>query len=328
MLELSDVGLCLDTGHLLIGDGDPVTAIADWGERINHFHLKDARIEVLEQIVAQGAPADSIWRRRAFCGLGDGDVDVTRTLRALQARGYSGWLVVEQDIMPTPPTRPGGPPASRPPTATTCARWVCRGDRGRQDPVDGPTGTTAAQLGRRRDRRRRRDRHQRRLSPRRGRCRCRAGRARRARRRLDLPRRGRRPDPVLRSDQHRDSAPQHGRISRLRAPAGMGDRPPGGWLPVRAQPRAGRRRVRRSVELQRSLGVDSELLSAAQARELCPLLAGDDILAASFSPRDGHATPEGVVPATPTAPARSAPFCGRTARHVRSTWWATGSRES
>ena len=50
-----------------------------------------------------------------------------------------------------------------------------------------------------------------------------------------------------------------------------------------------------SVELQRSLGVDAELLSAAQARELCPLLAGDDILAASFSPRDGHAVPEGVV---------------------------------
>ena len=107
MLELSDVGLCLDTGHLLIGDGDPVTAIADWGERINHFHLKDARVEVLQQIVAEGAPADSIWRRRAFCGLGDGDVDVTRTLRALQARGYSGWLVVEQDIMPDPADPPG-----------------------------------------------------------------------------------------------------------------------------------------------------------------------------------------------------------------------------
>src|ERR1700749_559247 len=37
------------------------------------------------------------------------------------------------------------------------------------------------------------------------------------------------------------------------------------------------------------------MLSGAEARSLCPLLAGDDILAASFSAEDGHATPEAVV---------------------------------
>jgi sarcosine oxidase subunit beta len=37
------------------------------------------------------------------------------------------------------------------------------------------------------------------------------------------------------------------------------------------------------------------MLTAAQARALCPLLAGDDILAAAFSPDDGHVTPEAVV---------------------------------
>jgi len=50
-----------------------------------------------------------------------------------------------------------------------------------------------------------------------------------------------------------------------------------------------------SVALQHDYGVPSRMLSAAQARELCPLLAGDDILAAAFSPEDGHATPEAVV---------------------------------
>lgn len=51
----------------------------------------------------------------------------------------------------------------------------------------------------------------------------------------------------------------------------------------------------RNVELQNDYGVPSRILSPAQARELCPLLAGDDILAAAFSPEDGHLTPEAVV---------------------------------
>jgi sarcosine oxidase subunit beta len=50
-----------------------------------------------------------------------------------------------------------------------------------------------------------------------------------------------------------------------------------------------------SVELQNRHGVPSRLVGADEARALCPLLAGDDILAASFSPEDGHATPEAVV---------------------------------
>ena len=50
-----------------------------------------------------------------------------------------------------------------------------------------------------------------------------------------------------------------------------------------------------NVQLQNDYGVPSRILSAAQARELCPLLEGDDILAAAFSPEDGHLTPEAVV---------------------------------
>ena len=51
----------------------------------------------------------------------------------------------------------------------------------------------------------------------------------------------------------------------------------------------------RSVALQNELGVPSRIVSAAEAHELCPLLAGEDILAGAFSPGDGHATPEAVV---------------------------------
>jgi inosose dehydratase len=108
LLELSDVGLCLDTGHLLLGRGDPITAIRDWAGRINHVHLKDARSDRLEEIVAEVAPVEEIWRRRAFCALGDGDIDIEAVLVALSEIKYSGWLVVEQDVLPDP-TSPDQP---------------------------------------------------------------------------------------------------------------------------------------------------------------------------------------------------------------------------
>jgi len=108
LLEVSDVGLCLDTGHLLLGRGDPVTAIRAWGGRINQVHLKDARMDRLEEIVAEGAPVREIWARRAFCPLGEGDIDIPGVLGTLAEIGYGGWLVVEQDVLPdaADPLRP------------------------------------------------------------------------------------------------------------------------------------------------------------------------------------------------------------------------------
>jgi sarcosine oxidase subunit beta len=51
----------------------------------------------------------------------------------------------------------------------------------------------------------------------------------------------------------------------------------------------------RSVALQNRLGVPSRIIAPEEARELCPLLAGEDIVAASWCPTDAHATPEAVV---------------------------------
>jgi inosose dehydratase len=100
LLELTDIGLCLDTGHLLVSDGDPVAAVRDWGERINHVHLKDARKGVIEAIVGDGSPLEEVWTRQAFVPLGEGDVDVDGVLDGLRSLGYQGWLVVEQDQIP------------------------------------------------------------------------------------------------------------------------------------------------------------------------------------------------------------------------------------
>jgi inosose dehydratase len=102
LLELTDIGVCLDTGHLLLGGGQPVIALRDWGERVNHVHLKDARRAVLDRVIADRAGMEAVWRRGAFCELGTGDLDVDGFLATLRARDYSGWLVVEQDRIPEP----------------------------------------------------------------------------------------------------------------------------------------------------------------------------------------------------------------------------------
>jgi inosose dehydratase len=101
VLETTSIGLCLDTGHLLLGGGDPVQGLHDWRPRINHLHLKDARRSVVEKIVREAAPVAEIWRRRAFCRLGDGDLDVEAVLDQLR-ESYAGWIVVEQDVLPDP----------------------------------------------------------------------------------------------------------------------------------------------------------------------------------------------------------------------------------
>lgn len=107
VLELTDVGLCLDTGHLLAGGGEPVAGLREWSARINHIHLKDANRDLVTRIVADRAPMEEIWRRRAFCALGDGDVGMDEVLRTIVTNGYAGWLVVEQDIFPDPAESPG-----------------------------------------------------------------------------------------------------------------------------------------------------------------------------------------------------------------------------
>src|SRR3989449_8328205 len=58
--------------------------------------------------------------------------------------------------------------------------------------------------------------------------------------------------------------------------------------------------ARRSVALQRSLGVAVEMLDAAATRALCPYLNTDDLLGATYTPRDGYADPYHYAPAIAT----------------------------
>jgi inosose dehydratase len=96
LLELVDLPLLLDSGHLLAAGGDPVACLRAWRDRIDHVHIKDVDLRVLHG--TRDWP--QAWRDGAFCELGTGDVDLAGFLAGLD--GYSGWLVVEQDWVPRP----------------------------------------------------------------------------------------------------------------------------------------------------------------------------------------------------------------------------------
>jgi inosose dehydratase len=100
LLERTDVGLLLDTGHLTAAGGDPMRALRDWRARIDHVHVKDVRLDVLRRAADWG----EAWRGGAFCELGTGDVDLAGFFAELA--GYDGWLVVEQDWVPDPDDDP------------------------------------------------------------------------------------------------------------------------------------------------------------------------------------------------------------------------------
>ena len=100
LLDVTEIGLCLDTGHFLAAGGDPVAAATRWAGRINQVHVKDARLDRIAEVVRRDEPADAVWSRGVFCPLGEGDLDVSGVLEALHATGYRGWIVVEQDSLP------------------------------------------------------------------------------------------------------------------------------------------------------------------------------------------------------------------------------------
>jgi inosose dehydratase len=97
LLEDTDVPLLLDSGHLAVAGGDAVAALRDWGARVGAVHIKDVRLDVLETVKAERADSLTAWRRGLFCALGAGDVDLAGFCAELSARGYDGWVVVEQD---------------------------------------------------------------------------------------------------------------------------------------------------------------------------------------------------------------------------------------
>jgi inosose dehydratase len=93
----SALPLCLDTGHLLIGGTDPLALAREHTARITHVHLKDVNAAIAATVRAGEITYMQGVQAEMYVPLGDGDVPVGEIVRVLEAGGYTGWYVLEQD---------------------------------------------------------------------------------------------------------------------------------------------------------------------------------------------------------------------------------------
>ena len=109
VLSGSRVGLCVDTGHLLVGGGDPVALTAAYPQRVVHVHLKDVDAAMAARVRSGETTFGAAVRDGMFRPLGEGDIDIAAMVRTLEAAGYDGWYVLEQDVVLDSPAQSGAP---------------------------------------------------------------------------------------------------------------------------------------------------------------------------------------------------------------------------
>lgn len=103
LMSLTDpdlVGLVLDMGHYMFGGGDPVYALKKYKDRIWHIHFKDCDPEIARKSRIEGMDYFQSVNAGVFCELGCGAVNFPAIVKELNTWQYSGWIVVEQDVLP------------------------------------------------------------------------------------------------------------------------------------------------------------------------------------------------------------------------------------
>ena len=100
-----EVGLCLDTGHLLFAGGDILRVLDRWGDRVCHVHYKDVRPDIVKKMQARDSSFLDAVIAGAFSVPGDGCIDFAPITKRLKEMDYHGWIVVEaeQDPAYAPP---------------------------------------------------------------------------------------------------------------------------------------------------------------------------------------------------------------------------------
>ena len=95
-----DLGLVLDTGHLIYAGSDPLKVYEKYSDRVLHIHCKDVRGAALDDSLK----ADSSFLNSVLNGVftvpGDGDFDFLGLFKMVSDNEYSGWIVVEAEQDP------------------------------------------------------------------------------------------------------------------------------------------------------------------------------------------------------------------------------------
>ena len=82
-----------------IGGTDPVAFAKDHGDRVGHVHFKDVVLAIAQRVRDGALSYYDAVKEGLYTPLGQGDVDVTAIIGSLLNQGYTGWFVLEQDLV-------------------------------------------------------------------------------------------------------------------------------------------------------------------------------------------------------------------------------------
>ncbi|SLN39092.1 myo-inosose-2 dehydratase [Roseisalinus antarcticus] len=91
-----------DSGHVYFGGGDPVAILDRHIDRVGHFHAKNVRREIMDQVRSEDLCFLDGVRRGVFTVPGDpeGSIDFAPLIAILARARYDGWIVIEAEQDP------------------------------------------------------------------------------------------------------------------------------------------------------------------------------------------------------------------------------------
>ncbi|HYB76578.1 MAG TPA: TIM barrel protein [Candidatus Bathyarchaeia archaeon] len=92
------IGLCLDTGHCEFGGGDTVKEALKFMSVLRFLHIKDVDNAILAESRRRKLNFEQAIEQKVFTIIGQGGIDFPGLFRLLDRKGYSGWMVIEQDV--------------------------------------------------------------------------------------------------------------------------------------------------------------------------------------------------------------------------------------
>jgi inosose dehydratase len=98
-LAATHVGLCLDTGHCVYGGGDPSEEAKKYRSLLRYVHIKDVNATVLGEARRKKLDFEAAVGAGVFSRIGGGCIDFESFFRFLAETQYSGWAIVEQDVI-------------------------------------------------------------------------------------------------------------------------------------------------------------------------------------------------------------------------------------
>ncbi|WP_421761501.1 sugar phosphate isomerase/epimerase family protein [Devosia sp.] len=100
------VGLCFDFGHHAYTGADAVAFMRRHATRIPYYHFKNVDPVLLKTIQDNNIDYITGFQSGVMCELERGIVDFAEVKAFLDAAGFDGFAVYEQDMYPCPPDKP------------------------------------------------------------------------------------------------------------------------------------------------------------------------------------------------------------------------------